>query len=187
MQPDMQPETKPESAPEFEVLSEDEVDAWNSSRRGPIPVARRVAQKRRLSRVVRVLLVLMALGFTTVLGLAAWIDPYGASGEAKTMATHTQLGLPPCNMVELIGRPCPACGMTTSFALFMEADLRNSAKANWVGMLLAGFCLFSVPWAIASAVRGRYYIIGSFDKTSTIVVTVLLVLMFSRWGVVLLQ
>ena len=35
------------------------------------------------------------------------------------MGTHQQLGLPPCNFVTLTGYPCPACGMTTSFALLV--------------------------------------------------------------------
>ncbi|MGL6074736.1 MAG: DUF2752 domain-containing protein [Fimbriiglobus sp.] len=178
---------KPNDPPDFEILPDDMIDDWNGARSIPVATVVRGARQRRLDRTVRGMLILMALGFSVVLGLAAWINPYSPTGEAKNMATHTQLGLPPCNMVELTGKPCPACGMTTSFALFMKADLWNSAKANWVGMLLAGFCFFSVPWAIGSAVRGRYFFIGSMERTSTIVVVVLLVLMFSRWGVVLLQ
>jgi hypothetical protein len=180
----MMPSDKPASDPDFELLSGDAADAWNSAK--IVPVARRVQEQARMARVVRGLLILMATGFAVVLGLAFALNPYDAEGQPRSMATHTQLGLPPCNMVTLIGKPCPACGMTTSFALLMKGDLVNSARANWVGMLLAAFCLFGVPWAIASAIRGRYYFIGSMETTSTIVVIVLLVLMFSRWAVVLL-
>ena len=138
----------------------------------------------RLAWVVRILLVGMALVFTVVLTLAFTLNPYDADGNPRTMATHTQLGLPPCNFVTLTGKPCPACGMTTSFALLMKGDLLNSAKANWVGTGLAATCLLCVPWAVGSAMRGRYFVIGSFEKASTVGVIVLLVAMFSRWGVV---
>ena len=141
---------------------------------------------RRLAWVVRILLVAMALVFTVVLTLAFTLNPYDAEGQPRTMATHTQLGLPPCNFVTLTGKPCPACGMTTSFALLMKGDVLNSAKANWVGTGLAATCLLCVPWAVGSAARGRYFVIGSFEKASTVGVIVLLVAMFSRWGAVLL-
>ena len=151
-----------------------------------LPVARR-APSPRLGRVVRALLVLMALGFAVVLGIAIWLDPYTANGEARRISTHTQLGLKPCSMVALTGKPCPACGMTTSFALTVRADLANAARANWVG---TGLCLTVaalVPWALASAWRGRYYFVRSFEAASTIGVVVLLVAMFGRWGALLLR
>ena len=185
------PSDKPPSDPDFELVAADArepSDAWNA----PRVTARRVPAARpqvpaKLARGVRGALVAMGLAFTVVLTVAFTLNPYDAEGNPRSMATHTQLGLPPCNMVTLIGKPCPACGMTTSFALLMKGDLVNSARANWVGTLLAAFCLFGVPWAVASAVRGRYLFIGSLETTSTVVVVVLLVLMFTRWGVVLLS
>ena len=169
----------PASEPDYELVP------------GPptvLPTARRVKPRvpDKLARAVRALLVAMALAFTVVLTLAFTLNPYDADGNPRTMATHTQLGLPPCNFVTLTGRPCPACGMTTSFALLMKGDVLNSAKANWVGTALAATCLVCVPWAVGSAVRGRYFVIGSFEKTSTVGVILLLVCLFSRWGAVLL-
>lgn len=149
-----------------------------------VPVAGR---SRRLTRFVRAALVVMAVGCVTVLGLAAWLNPYTADGAARTMSTHTQLGLPPCNMVQLIGKPCPACGMTTSFSLTMHADPVNAARANWVGMLLCLTLLALVPWAAVSAARGKYLFIRSLEAASTVGVVVLLVLMFGRWAAVLVQ
>ena len=169
----------PASEPDYELVPEPPT---------VLPTARRVKPRvtDELARAVRVLLVLMALAFTVVLTLAFTLNPYDADGNPRTMATHTQLGLPPCNFVTLTGRPCPACGMTTSFALLMKGDVLNSAKANWVGTALAATCLLGVPWAVGSAVRGRYFVIGSFEKASTVGVILLLVCLFSRWGAVLL-
>jgi len=143
-----------------------------------VPVAR-------LEWAVRGVLVFLALSFATVLGIAAFLKPYTPDGQPRDMATHTQLGLPPCSAVELFGKPCPACGMTTSFALFMHGDWVAAARANWVGLGLAMFCAFGIPWGIASAIRGRYYWIRSLETTATMVVTVLLVSMLGRWLVVL--
>ena len=61
------------------------------------------------------------------------IHPYDADGNPRTSATHTQLGMPPCNFVTLTGKPCPSCGMTTSFALLVRGDVVSSLRANWVG------------------------------------------------------
>jgi hypothetical protein len=103
------------------------------------------------------------------------------------MATHTQMGLPPCNFVTLTGKPCPACGMTTSFALLAHGDVPNSLRANWAGTLLAVLLLALIPWAAASAVRGRYYYIRSGEALTTVIVLGILVVMLGRWGIVLLQ
>lgn len=178
--------TTPADEPdEYELVMPDRVDPadrFNAPKALPIAYP----AKPRIERAVRGVLVFLAALFVVVLGAAATIEPYDAEGKPKTMATHTQLGLPPCNAMQYFGKPCPACGMTTSFALFMHADPIAAARANWVGLLLAAFCAFGVPWTIASAIRGRYYIIGNLERTSTIVVTILLVTMIGRWIVVIL-
>ena len=54
--------------------------------------------------------------------LAAVMAASLATGLLLTAAptgtgTHTLLGLPPCGMLVVTGRPCPTCGVTTSFVL----------------------------------------------------------------------
>ena len=67
-----------------------------------------------------------------VLLLAAGLD---ASPEGH--GTHTQLGLPACNWVSLMNRPCPTCGMTTSFTHAADGSLASAAAAQPAGTLLA--------------------------------------------------
>src|SRR5262249_52140369 len=98
--------------------------------------------------------------------------------------THRQLGLPPCNFKMLTGQPCPSCGMTTSFALLMHGDVKNSLLANWVGTLLAAFGLLVVPWCLVGAVRGRYLFIRSGERALTVAIVVYLCLAVLRWGIV---
>ena len=127
----------------------------------------------------------LALALIAVFAAACWIDPYNADGSARTLATHQQLGLPPCNFFYVTGLPCPACGMTTSFALLMHGDLPNSLRANAVGTLLAGFCLLLIPWCLASATCQRTLFIRSMERTLTLVVLVFLSMMLLRWVIVL--
>ena len=168
--------TTPDDDPGFEVIG----DA--PRRRYPVAYP---AYDPRLRAWVRGMLVGIALTFGTVFGIAAWLNPYQPDGTPRSMATHTQLGLPPCNMVEMVGKPCPACGMTTSFSLLVHGDPVNSVRANWVGTVLALFWLALIPWAVVSAVRGRYLFVRSAELLATAAVSVLLVLMLGRWVVVL--
>jgi hypothetical protein len=150
----------------------------------PITPFKRAREVDSLAWWVRGLLVCVVLGLTAVFAVAFWLNPYEPDGAPRRMATHQQLGLPPCSFVLVTGVPCPACGMTTSFSLLAHADLPGSLQANWVGTLLAGFCLLVIPWAAASVVRGRVLFIRSLEKAIIGVLVTLLVLMFLRWGLV---
>jgi Protein of unknown function (DUF2752) len=50
--------------------------------------------------------------------------------------THTQLGLPPCPSVALLGRPCPGCGLTTSFTAFVHGQIGFAFHAHPFGPIL---------------------------------------------------
>ncbi len=130
------------------------------------------------------MLVIVALGLMLVFGIAIWLKPYDADGEPLELGTHLQLGLPPCTFRVLSGLPCPSCGLTTSFAFFVRGDLKNSARANAVGTLLAVFCLALVPWCLASAWRGRYYLVRSVEWPLLGAVLLFTVLLLARWAVV---
>lgn len=169
----------PADEPGYEVVSGDDLRTWD----GRLPVARRP----RMARYVRGTLLLMAAGFAAVFAVALWLNPYDPDGTPKRMATHTQLGLPECNMVVLTGKPCPACGMTTSFTLLAHGDVPASLRANWVGTLMAVYWFALIPWAIAGAVRGKLAFVRSGELLLTWSVGVILALMVARWAVVLLQ
>jgi hypothetical protein len=50
--------------------------------------------------------------------------------------THEQLGLPPCPSVLLFDRPCPGCGLTTSWTALIHGDLAFSLHAHPLGPIL---------------------------------------------------
>src|SRR5207248_3362263 len=138
-----------------------------------------------LQHWVRYLLVATALVLLAVFGVAIYLNPYGEDGVARRWETHRQLGLPECTFKELTGKPCPSCGMTTSFSLFIRGDLVNSMRANFVGTLLAAVCLAFIPWRLASAVRARYYWIVSLEWFLPRFIVIFFALMLLRWAVVL--
>jgi hypothetical protein len=137
-----------------------------------------------LSRWVRAWLLAITVGLVGVFSIAAWLDPYDDQGRARRSETHLQIGLPPCTFRYLTGLPCPSCGMTTSFALLMHGDLRNSLRANAVGTLLAAFGLAMIPWSLASVLRRRPLFIVSFERAALWTVIVFVVLLMTRWFVV---
>ncbi len=138
-----------------------------------------------LNRWARHVLLGIAGGLVVVFTLAAWLDPYDEQGQPRRLETHTQIGLPPCTFYQTTGVPCPSCGLTTSFALLMHGDLGNSLRANAVGTLLAVFWLALIPWSLASALGGRLFLILSIERALMRSVFVFLVLLLTRWAVVI--
>jgi Protein of unknown function (DUF2752) len=151
----------------------------NPEERAPAPV------RRALTWPVRSSLLLVLSGLVMVFSIALWLDPYYSDGEPRSSGTHRQLGLPPCTFKVLTrGKPCPSCGMTTSFALLAHGDVINSLRANWVGTLLASFCLAVIPWGVLCLIRGRLLGIRSLEQAATWAVGIFLVLLLLRWAFV---
>jgi Protein of unknown function (DUF2752) len=73
----------------------------------------------------------LALLTLAVLSIGAWLQP-AADGHG----THTQLGLSPCVWAATLDRPCPTCGMTTSFSYAGEGSWILAAKTQPMGTLL---------------------------------------------------
>lgn len=135
---------------------------------------------------VRGMLLLMAAAFVTVFYVATQVRPYGPDGEPLRMASHESLGLPPCNFKQVVGIPCPSCGMTTSFAMLVRGDVWNSLRANWVGTLLAVFVAASIPWCAWCALRGRYLWVRRFEVFVPLALGSYVVLMLLRWVAVII-
>jgi hypothetical protein len=130
----------------------------------------------RLRLVSRVGLLTLALGLTVVLATAGHLQP-----DPRGYGTHEQLGRPPCAILSLTGRPCPACGLTTSFAWFVRGELARSWRANPAGPFVASACVCLIPWLVASASRGRPLGVRSAGETLMAVVVVAAVLIVLTW------
>lgn len=87
---------------------------------------------RRLSFAPRFWSGVLAVALLAVLFASAWMTP-----SARGHSTHEQLGLVACSWVQLTGKPCPTCGMTTAFAHAAHADLLSAARTQPMGALLS--------------------------------------------------
>ncbi len=100
----------------------------------------------------RMALAALGLALLALLVTARFLSP-----DERGHGTHQQLGLPPCTFYVIFQRPCPACGMTTSWAWLLRGELGHALAANAGGTLLAGLSLTGVPWLLISAARGRWF------------------------------
>ncbi|MDZ7616700.1 MAG: DUF2752 domain-containing protein [Patescibacteria group bacterium] len=87
------------------------------------------------------------------LAIAAWAKP-----DPRGYGTHEHLGFGPCTFRVLFNRPCPSCGMTTSWCCMMRGDAFRAFHANAGGALLAAIAIPAAPWMLASAARGRWWL-----------------------------
>lgn len=110
-----------------------------------------------ISPWLRWLCLLSGVGVMTLLALARSLTP-----SPLGFGTHQQLGLPPCTSIFLWESRCPACGMTTSWALATHGDLVAAARTNVGGLLLAIIALAFFPascyfFATGRATRGYWF------------------------------
>ncbi len=67
------------------------------------------------------------------------------SPSAQGHGTHQQLGLPPCPSALFLDRPCPGCGLTTSWSALLHGNLGLSFHAHPLGPVL--YLLFTaIAW-----------------------------------------
>ena len=70
-------------------------------------------------------------------GIGLWLrpDPHGHG-------THQQLGLSPCPSVLFFSRPCPGCGLTTSWTSLLHGNIGQAFASHWFGpFLYLGFTI----------------------------------------------
>ena len=82
--------------------------------------------------------------------IATYLQP-----DSRGHGTHQQLGLPPCTFEFLLHFPCPACGMTTSWAYAVRGQWQQSIQVNLGGFVFFLLAAMSVPTLVAAAILGR--------------------------------
>lgn len=65
-----------------------------------------------------------------------WGVGFSLKPDPRGHGTHQQLGLPPCTIYFLTGRPCPSCGLTTSVSATLHGDLALAWRANPFGIAI---------------------------------------------------
>jgi hypothetical protein len=103
-----------------------------------------------VQRHVRLVGLLVALPAAAALATAAAIHP-----DARGYDTHTQLGLPPCGLLQMTGMPCPTCGMTTAFAHMARGQVVSAVRVQACGAALFVLTATAALVGAVQAVRGR--------------------------------
>lgn len=95
--------------------------------------------------------------------------------------THTQLGLPPCPSILLFGRPCPGCGLTTSWARLLHGDVAGAFAAHPLGPpVYAVFTASAVACAVGFARKTRLNS-GARAVNGTVLAFIAVYLAFGLW------
>ena len=116
----------------------------------------------------------LALGFFA----AARLEP-----DPSGLGTHEQWGLPPCTARQVLGGPCPSCGITTSFAHFVRGQFLKALAANAAGLLLAVCCLVQIPWSYKIALTGRYRSVRSPSEILLLILFAVTLVALIHWGI----
>ncbi len=112
-------------------------------------------------------------GWLFVTGIAAFLQP-----SVDGHGTHQQLGLPPCPSVLFFDRPCPGCGLTTSWTAFVHGHFAESFHAHPLGPFLYLFFTATAVMSAVGALRGVRLMTESNAWSRVISTTVIIVFGF---------
>jgi hypothetical protein len=89
----------------------------------------------------------------TVVGAFLSPSPHGHG-------THEQLGLPACPSVVFFDRPCPGCGLTTSFTATIHGRAIEAFQAHPLGPILYLIFTLSAVAALRGFMRRERFNVG---------------------------
>ena len=90
--------------------------------------------------------------------------------------THQQLGLPPCPSVLLFNRPCPGCGLTTSWTAFVHGHFAESFHAHPLGPALYLLFTASAVYALVGWFKGMHFSTRSPEFNRIMLITAVIFL-----------
>lgn len=105
----------------------------------------------KISVPLRIVVAIAAVAGIGLLIVAGRLQP-----NSHGHSTHMQLGLPPCGMLARYGRPCPSCGMTTSWSHLMRGEIGSSLNANPAGTWLGIWVGLISVWGLAGSIFGKW-------------------------------
>lgn len=132
-----------------------------------------------ISRHARLIFGIAGLGLLGLLIVARTLEP---SPEGR--GTHRQLmfgKMPPCGFLVAFGKPCPSCGMTTSWSHLTRGNVVASVNSNVGGFLLGLVSMFCGAWFVASAIAGRWIWVQPVPSILLSVIGVILLVTLGQW------
>jgi hypothetical protein len=96
--------------------------------------------------------------------------------------THTQLGLPPCSMLQVTGRPCPTCGVTTAFALAARGEVVRALVTQPFGLVCFLATVGSLALVAVALASGRSLVPLMWRLRPGLLVIILLIILLLSWA-----
>jgi len=93
---------------------------------------------------------LLLLGVLVMVGVGLYLTP-----DPAGHGTHQQLGLPPCTIYYLTGRPCPSCGLTTSVSAILHGQFGLAWRANPMGFVIVAAAVVVALNSLLALLWGR--------------------------------
>jgi hypothetical protein len=120
-----------------------------------------------------------------ILLLAVLIMARLVTPDPRGLGTHTQLHLPPCTFQVTVGLPCPACGLTTSFAHMARGQVGRAFQVNVIGPPAFTGVLIFMLYQIWILLAGRHFELEWSVKTVGLVGLGLLLAMalYGAWRI----
>ena len=94
----------------------------------------------------------LLLVFVPMLGIGVYLNPSPAG-----LATHTQLGLPPCGFYTEYGWPCPTCGYTTAVSHVAHGQWLTALATQPGGAMVGFLAVASVIVGGLGVTTGKWY------------------------------
>ncbi len=110
-----------------------------------------------------------------------WMIASSLRPDPRGFGTHEQLFLPPCFFKLFTHIPCPACGLTTSFAYLMKGNLTQSFKVNAVGPLIFLSMIALSIHSLISLIKKRNFWNFIHGKKTSFVSIVLVIGLIVNW------
>jgi hypothetical protein len=99
----------------------------------------------------------LILIFGPMLGIGMYLN-----ANPNGLATHTQLGLPPCGFYTEYGWPCPTCGYTTAVTHVAHGQWLTALATQPGGAMVGFLAVASVILGSVGLTTGRWYGPGYF-------------------------
>ncbi len=93
----------------------------------------------------------LVLLFGTMLGFGVYLTP-----SPKGLATHMELGLPPCGFYTVTGYPCPTCGYTTAVTHVAHLQWFQAIATQPAGAAVGFLAIAAVIFGGIGMVTGRW-------------------------------
>ena len=114
-----------------------------------------------------------------ILLLAYTLEP-----DNSGIGTHQQLGLEPCGFLTRFEIPCMMCGMTTSFSLYMHAQIIEGVLNQPFSIFLFSGTLYTCSLSLLDLIDPRARVSRFFDRIQTlnrVWYVILLALFMAAW------